>query len=48
MGFLHGVDNPKPSGAWSGAGWYGLTAISAVRAKAPGVFAKGQDGTLGI
>jgi hypothetical protein len=38
----------KPSRAMSGAGWYGHTAVTAVRAETPVVFTKGQDGTLGI
>jgi len=38
----------KTSRAWAGAGRYRQAATIAVRAKAPGAFAKGQDGTLGV
>jgi hypothetical protein len=38
----------KPLRAWSSAGRYRHAAFSAVRAKAAGVLAKSQDGTLGI
>jgi hypothetical protein len=38
----------KPSRAMSGAGWYGHTAVTAVRAETPVVFTKGQNGTLGV
>ena len=38
----------KTSRAWAGARRYRHTAVSAVRAKAPSVFTKGQDGTLGV
>ena len=38
----------KPLRARSGAGWYRHTAVSAVRAEAPSVLAKGQNSTLAV
>jgi hypothetical protein len=48
MGCFHVIDSLKPSRAWSGTGWYRHTAVRGFRADAPGVFTKGQDGTLGV